>query len=442
METRANYAIIGLFTIAVIAAAFGFVYWFAGTESGTKKAAYKIEFTGSVAGLNKGAPVLFNGIRVGDVTDVYFDKSKPNQAFAKIEVQPDLPVKADTKAALDVAILSGAAVVALTGGDPNAPALAKAPDQDLPTIVAERGGLSSLLETARGTADKANRILELALGIVNDSRGSITTTIRNLETFSTALASNSASIDSFLQSVGTAAKSIGPLASKLETLTDGATSLISSVEPDRIRSIVRNVEGVTQTFEGNRDKVASILANVAGLSGRLNDAAPKLDQALADLTRTLAAIDPVKLNQAIDNTQRFTSGLASSTPDTQAALRNANELTAKLNASASRIDGVLKAAENFLGSAAGQEGKSTFQAIRTAMEAFERASDNLNRRATQIGESVSRVAGAGSRQVEALGTDARRAVNTIGRAASGLERNPSSVIFGSGRPSIPEYGGR
>ena len=28
METRANYVLIGLFTLAVIVGAFGFVYWF------------------------------------------------------------------------------------------------------------------------------------------------------------------------------------------------------------------------------------------------------------------------------------------------------------------------------------------------------------------------------------------------------------------------------
>ena len=30
METRANYALIGLFTLLVVASAFGFVYWFSG----------------------------------------------------------------------------------------------------------------------------------------------------------------------------------------------------------------------------------------------------------------------------------------------------------------------------------------------------------------------------------------------------------------------------
>ncbi|HUZ90735.1 MAG TPA: MCE family protein, partial [Methylocella sp.] len=30
METRANYALIGIFTLAVIAGVFGFLFWFSG----------------------------------------------------------------------------------------------------------------------------------------------------------------------------------------------------------------------------------------------------------------------------------------------------------------------------------------------------------------------------------------------------------------------------
>ena len=42
METRANYALIGLFTLAVIAAAFGFVYWFSGGERGQARESIRI----------------------------------------------------------------------------------------------------------------------------------------------------------------------------------------------------------------------------------------------------------------------------------------------------------------------------------------------------------------------------------------------------------------
>lgn len=443
METRANYAIIGLFTLAVIGAAFGFVWWFAGSDTSADRPMFRVEFTGSVAGLSKGSPVLFNGIRVGDVTTVDLSENAPNQAFATIQVLKTTPVRADTRASLEVNLLSGVAQVALAGGARDAALLEKRDPKDpYPTITAEPGGLGSIIQTARGTAERANVLLETLNALIGDNRGTINSTFKNAELFSEALAKNAPQLDNLLSSVAEAAKHIGPLATKLESLTDETTSLIRSVEPDRMRAIVRNVEGFTQTFEDNRNNVSVILRDAAGLMGRLNEAAPKLDQALADAGRVLAGIDPVKLNQAVDNTQRFTAGLAASTSDLQATLRNSNSLTGKLDAAAGRIDGVLKAAENFLGSAAGQEGKSTFESIRVAMDAFRAASENLNRRATEIAQGVNRFAGTGARQVEALGTDARRAVNTVGRAAQTLERNPSSVIFGSGRPSIPDFRGQ
>ena len=61
METRANYALIGAFTIAMALAAFGFVYWFSGPSKSGKQQFYQIVFSGSVSGLTKGSSVLFNG---------------------------------------------------------------------------------------------------------------------------------------------------------------------------------------------------------------------------------------------------------------------------------------------------------------------------------------------------------------------------------------------
>ena len=442
METRANYAIIGVFTIAVLAAAFGFVFWFAGTDRGAKRAQFKIEFSGSVAGLIKGAPVLFNGIRVGDVTDVYFQADRPQRAYAKIEVQPDTPVKVDTKASLDTALLSGTAVVALTGGNANSPPLEKKPDQDLPTIVAQVGGLGSILETARSTADRASALLENLNGVVIQNRDGVTQAVRNITTFSDALAKNAPALDNLLASVSQAATRIGPLAIKLEKLTDDTDALLTSIDRQRVARIVENVQDVTQTVRDNRQQLANIMQDAASLTRGLSSSVPKLDSALTDAGRVLGAVDTTKLSGIVDNTSRFSTALGNASRDVEQTARNANSLTAKLDQAAGRIDGVLKAAENFLGSAAGQEGKSTFESIRLAADAFRKASDNLDRRATQIADGVTRFSGSGTRQVEGLAVDARRTLGTVGRAAGNLERNPSSIIFGGGRGTLPEYNGR
>ena len=78
METRARYALIGLFMLAVIAASFGFVYWL--EEQGRLFASattYLVQFQSSVSGLLVGSAVLFNGIRVGEVTQLGLDADHP-----------------------------------------------------------------------------------------------------------------------------------------------------------------------------------------------------------------------------------------------------------------------------------------------------------------------------------------------------------------------------
>jgi phospholipid/cholesterol/gamma-HCH transport system substrate-binding protein len=231
METRANYAIIGIFTLAVIAAGFLFALWFSGRDSGTQRQPIRVVFTGSVAGLNKGSAVLFNGIRVGDVARVFFDKDQPQQAFADVEVDRDTPIRTDTKARLDVTLLSGAALVAFNGGDPKSPSLAPKPGEPIPTIIAERSDFSSLLEQARGTALKADQLLDQVNGIVSDNRETISGTLKNLQTFSEALSRNAPSIDTALASIGSAAEKIGPLATKLEVLTDNVIGVVRAVDP-------------------------------------------------------------------------------------------------------------------------------------------------------------------------------------------------------------------
>ena len=97
METRAPYTLIGMFVLAVIAAAFGFVYWLHNTGSLTERAIYRIRFENTVSGLLTGAAVLFNGIRVGEVTALALDGNNPNLVTATVAVAASTPVRADTK---------------------------------------------------------------------------------------------------------------------------------------------------------------------------------------------------------------------------------------------------------------------------------------------------------------------------------------------------------
>src|ERR1700731_1249772 len=101
MEIRARYVLIGAFMLAVIAAGFGFVYWLHAFGGLTEKAVYRVRFEGSVAGLLVGGPVLFNGLRVGEVTDLQLNADDPRKVTATIAITPGTPLRADTRIGIE-----------------------------------------------------------------------------------------------------------------------------------------------------------------------------------------------------------------------------------------------------------------------------------------------------------------------------------------------------
>ncbi len=121
METRANYALIGAFTLAIIFAAFSFVYWFSGPSQSGKQDIYQIIFSGSVSGLSRGSSVLFNGVKVGEVTHLAISEIDPSKVDVLIRIDERTPVKTNTRARLETRGFTGVADVLLVGGTPGRP---------------------------------------------------------------------------------------------------------------------------------------------------------------------------------------------------------------------------------------------------------------------------------------------------------------------------------
>ena len=70
MSVRANPMAIGAFVVgATILLVAGLLFW-GGTGMFKTKYRYVMYFDAAVTGLQKGAPVLLRGVRVGEVTDV------------------------------------------------------------------------------------------------------------------------------------------------------------------------------------------------------------------------------------------------------------------------------------------------------------------------------------------------------------------------------------
>jgi phospholipid/cholesterol/gamma-HCH transport system substrate-binding protein len=185
METRAPYVLIGSFVLAAILAVFGFVYWLNNTGGIGPRANYHVQFQGPVPGLLVGAGVLFNGIRVGEVTQIGLAADNPRFVNATISVASTTPVRTDTKVGLDFQGLTGVPVVTLEGGM----TVAKAGEPV--TLIAEAGAGQSMTQAARDALRRVDTVLE-------DNSGPLKDTIANLKTFSDGLARNTGKIDGIL----------------------------------------------------------------------------------------------------------------------------------------------------------------------------------------------------------------------------------------------------
>jgi phospholipid/cholesterol/gamma-HCH transport system substrate-binding protein len=249
MEDKAKYALIGLFTFAVIAGAFGFVYWLHATSSTKDSAVYRVIFSGSVTGLRMGAPVLFNGIRVGEVSSLALTDN-PAEVAAILAVSPKTPVRADTTVSLDYAGLTGIASVSLKGNLSSAPTI-EGVNGEAPTLRAQAAS-GDMSTAARETLAHVDAIL-------TQNQDSLHKSIKNIEAFTDALARNSDNIDSIIKNGAQTMSSVKQLSDNLDKRTADITAGVLQVTDSANKQI--NIVGAdAHRAINNIDKAVSDLA--------------------------------------------------------------------------------------------------------------------------------------------------------------------------------------
>jgi phospholipid/cholesterol/gamma-HCH transport system substrate-binding protein len=232
METRANYVLIGSFTLAVIAAAFGFVLWFQSLHTTKTRAPLRIVFEGPAAGLRNGGSVNFNGIRVGEVISVKLDN--PRRVVALAMVENNAPIRKDTLVGLEFQGLTGVAAISLKGGEEAAPPVPL--DEDgVPTLTADPNRLQDVTEAIRGTLQNINKV-------VADNQEAVRNSLKNLETFTASLARNSERIDNVMARVD-------GVMGKADSLMLGLNTLAGGREGGELFLTVKSIRELAEDFD-------------------------------------------------------------------------------------------------------------------------------------------------------------------------------------------------
>ncbi len=436
METRANHALIGAFTLAVIAAAFAFVWWFSDIGQNRDRAIYRIQFPGAVSGLTPGSAVLFNGIRVGDVVNLNFDPQDPAKVIARVEIAKNTPVRTDTRARLEMTGLTGGAVVQLTGGSPTAPALPLVTTEDgdpnnAPVLIAEASAFQDILEGARTVLQQAQTTFGDIQGLVGNSRGSIERSLQNVETFTAALAANSGDIKGFMQNTGVAARQIGNLADSLVPLVTDVQNLVRAVDVNKVDQTMSNAVAFTDSLKNAGPKVDQAIGDVAQLAEQLRGAGSRVEDTLKQVQAIVTAVDPRKVNASVD---RFTAVLQSIDPakvssvidNVQNASRNAEQVIAaidpeKVNRAvdgvaglATSIDGptinrTVASIDRAVSAIDGDKIRSTVDNVNAFAEALGRNAQNVDQIVADARSIASRLTGTADK-LDGLLDDARKVV--------------------------------
>jgi len=313
METKANTAVIGAFTLAVLAFAFGFIYWLAGADRGITKTDLTVVFSGPVAGLDVGSSVLFNGISIGDVRLLQFDSEDPSNVLARLSVNEETPIRVDSEVSLGFQGITGIAYVDISGGTPMADLLLK---QDRRVMWAKKSAFEDLLAGARQILSRADTTLKTVEDVVTKNASSVEKTLGNIETFTTALADNSDQVSSFLQSISGAADAIADISGQLKGVVAKAETLLGDVDSAKVRETLDNIASASARLDKLVERGETILASVdpalvKQTAETIANTAGRLDGVVGRGEEILAAVDPEKVRQMVDSVSRVTGEIES-----------------------------------------------------------------------------------------------------------------------------------
>ena len=241
MERNAHYALIGLFTFAVVAGAFGFIFWLHHSSGKKQAVAYRVIFDSSVSGLQVGGNVLFNGIRVGQVTNLRLDPDKPSQVIAMLAINKSTPIRSDTHVGLEFSGLTGVASVSLKGASPDTP-LIEREEGEPPTLRADSNASQDMMQAAREVLNKVEDVIAANEKVLRQ-------TFADIGKFSASLARNSENVDSIVADVK-------ETANNAKAATASARSLMDNLDKrtDEIASGVNKMTASGRVLMRNLDK--------------------------------------------------------------------------------------------------------------------------------------------------------------------------------------------
>ncbi|MFS8063352.1 MAG: MlaD family protein [Luteimonas sp.] len=274
METKANYVLIGVFTILTAVLLLLFGLWAAKYSSEKSWQQYQVIFTEPVTGLTEGSAVQYNGIAVGTVETLNLAPRDPRQVVALLKLKADAPVKVDTRAKLSITGLTGVPFIQLTGGSPNARRLASGDRDEIPIIRAEASALQNIADTANRLVSRMDEVLS------EENVKRIADTLAHLESMTGAIADQKEDLRALLINARQSSEQL----SKTLATTNRAVEDVDRELIDKLPGLISKLDTTLTKLDSAAGGANAILSeNRAAISSFANDGLSQLGPTLGEV---------------------------------------------------------------------------------------------------------------------------------------------------------------
>ncbi len=269
MDTKVSYTLVGLFVIVLGAALIGVVLWLTVGVEAKVYETYKVYIRESVSGLNPQAAVKYRGVEVGRVAAIELDPDNPERVELTLNIEPQAPVRQNTRAVLVTQGLTGLAYVELTGGSRNAAPLKPTAEQPIPVIQSGPSLVTRLEDAFTTLLTKFNTLSQrLELLLNEENQGNVSAILGDMETLTHTLAEHADSLGEGMDSAAQTLTQVAQVSAELPPLLARVGAAVTAVENMSL-AITKTTAGLGAAVQASRRDLQKLTRDTAPEVGAL-----------------------------------------------------------------------------------------------------------------------------------------------------------------------------
>ncbi len=280
MERKVNYMIVGFFVLLGIAGIAFYASWIIGGLDQNKYKFYSIIFRDAVTGLTVKSPVLYKGIRVGEVTDIILSPDRPEIIVVNMKVKQSTPVQEYTKVSLGIQGITGQSSIELDtrAGQPQPPQPREG--FEYPVL---KGSATQITQVLEDVPEIANNVLDITEKInrLLDEKtlANIETSLENLNRLSNeanAILSekNIASINATLSHAQNASANVDKLTSRFT----GTAEEFDKVAKELQQAINQSQQSLNKVTEEGVEQILSLVQESTKMAEQIRGLVDSLEE--------------------------------------------------------------------------------------------------------------------------------------------------------------------